>query len=91
MSRSLSVVILLLFASASLPAAEKSAAQLDPHNTQECTVRVPLDVIGFPWGSRFVVQDLLNEQSYMWSEYNFIRLDPNVQPAHILRIEGGPR
>jgi starch synthase (maltosyl-transferring) len=67
------------------------AVNLDPHHTQECTVRVPLDVIGFPWGSRFVVQDLLSDQSYMWSEWNFVRLDPNIQPAHILRIEGGPR
>lgn len=34
MSRSVSIIVVLLFAATSLPAAEKPLAQLDPHNTQ---------------------------------------------------------
>ena len=67
------------------------AVNVDPYNTQECTVRVPLDLIGFPWGSRYEVQDLLTEDRHIWSEYNYVRLDPHVQAAHIMRVEGQPR
>lgn len=67
------------------------AVNVDPFNAQQCTVRVPLDLIGFPWGSRYEVQDLLTGERYMWEEYNFVRLDPQYQPAHIMRIEGRPR
>jgi starch synthase (maltosyl-transferring) len=67
------------------------AANLDPFEPHEATVRVPLDLLGFPWGSRYEVHDLLTDERYMWSEYNYVHLDPNWQPAHILRVEGGPR
>jgi len=67
------------------------AVNVDPYNTHACTVRVPLDLIGFPWGSRYEVQDLLTGEHYIWSEYNYVRLDPHEQPAHIMRIEGRPR
>lgn len=67
------------------------AVNVDPYNTHACTVRVPLDLIGFPWGSRYEVQDLLTGEHYIWSEYNYVHLDPHVQPAHIMRIEGNPK
>lgn len=67
------------------------AVNLDPFNAQACMVYVPLDLIGFPWGSRYEVHDLLTGERYIWGEHNYVRLDPSYQPAHILRIEGGPR
>lgn len=67
------------------------AVNVDPYNVQECTVHIPLDLLGFPWGSRFEVQDLLTEEHYIWSEHNFVRLDPHDRPAHIMRVEGNPR
>ena len=33
------------------------------------------------------VTDLLTGASYNWGERNYVRLDPAVQPAHILRVE----
>ena len=39
-------------------------------------------------GQRYRVTDLLTGASYEWSEYNYVRLDPAYQPAHILRVEG---
>ncbi|MBK8022910.1 MAG: DUF3416 domain-containing protein [Chloroflexi bacterium] len=64
------------------------AVNLDPFQTQDANVRVPLDQIGLPWGSRFNVRDLLSGAVYNWGEYNYVRLDPARLPAHILRIEG---
>lgn len=61
---------------------------LDPYNTQEATVRVALDTLAMAWGSRYEVHDLLSGERYFWGEYNFVRLNPAVAPAHILRIEG---
>jgi starch synthase (maltosyl-transferring) len=63
---------------------------LDPANTHACTVRVPLDLIGMPWGSRYEVRDLLTDERYIWSEYNYVQLNPQTQPAHIMRVEGNP-
>ena len=63
------------------------AVNLDPHHTQEATVRVPPDVSGAGPGARYEVRDLLTGAVYAWSEQNYIRLNPHVLPAHILRIE----
>ncbi len=61
---------------------------LDPLNPQACTVTVPPDLIGVAPGQRYRVTDLLTNASYEWSQYNYVRLDPAYQPAHILRVEG---
>jgi starch synthase (maltosyl-transferring) len=39
-------------------------------------------------GQRYRVTDLLTGGGYEWSQYNYVRLDPALQPAHILRVEG---
>ena len=64
------------------------AVNLDPFGPQACTVRVPSDVVGLAPGQRYRVTDLLTDAVYEWSEYNYVRLDPAYQPAHILRVEG---
>jgi starch synthase (maltosyl-transferring) len=61
---------------------------LDPFHPQECTVTVPPDVVGLPAGQPYRVTDLLTGAVYQWSQYNYVRLDPAWQPAHILRVEG---
>jgi starch synthase (maltosyl-transferring) len=63
------------------------AVNLDPHNTQICTAFVPADVLGRRVGERYRVTDLLTGASYDWGERNYVRLDPQVEPAHILRVE----
>lgn len=63
------------------------AVNLNPFYAQETTVRVPLDLIGLPWNSRYRVRDLLSDAVYDWGEYNYIRLDPAYAAAHILRLE----
>jgi starch synthase (maltosyl-transferring) len=64
------------------------AVNLDPYNPQACTVTVPPDAIGMAPGQRYRVTDLLTGAVYEWSQYNYVRLDPAYQPAHILRVEG---
>ena len=63
------------------------AVNLDPFHAQSCTAQVPLDAIADePIGS-YEVHDLLTGARYRWGASNYIRLDPQVEPAHILRVE----
>ncbi|HUN57962.1 MAG TPA: alpha-1,4-glucan--maltose-1-phosphate maltosyltransferase [Candidatus Binataceae bacterium] len=62
------------------------AVNLDPLQPQACTVTVPSSVVGVKTGQRYEVTDLLTGASYNWGDYNYVRLDPSVQPAHILRV-----
>ncbi|MBI4677542.1 MAG: alpha-1,4-glucan--maltose-1-phosphate maltosyltransferase [Elusimicrobia bacterium] len=63
------------------------AVNLDPLRPQACTVTVPPDALGRPGWREFRVKDLLDGQVYRWGERNYVRLDPAVRPAHILRVE----
>src|SRR5579863_3426834 len=61
------------------------AVNLDPFNAHECTALVPPDVAGVAPGQSYRVTDLLTGAEYIWSERNYVRLDPASEPAHILR------
>jgi starch synthase (maltosyl-transferring) len=63
------------------------AVNLDPFHPQECTVTVAPQAAGVSAGQRYRVTDLLTNASYEWSERNYVRLDPALEPAHILRVE----
>jgi starch synthase (maltosyl-transferring) len=62
------------------------AVNLDPFLPQECTVDVPLGDIGLKSES-FRATDLLTDAVYVWKDRDYVRLDPQVEPAHILRVE----
>jgi starch synthase (maltosyl-transferring) len=62
------------------------AVNLDPYRPQACTVTVPPAVAGVTAGARYEVTDLLTGAVYNWGEYNYVRLDPSFEPAHILRV-----
>lgn len=63
------------------------AVNLDPNRPHHCTAFVPADAVGGAQGQRFEVTDLLSGAKYNWGESNYIRLDPQIEPAHILRVE----
>ena len=63
------------------------AVNLDPLHAQACTALVPPDVVGVAPGRSYRVTDLLTGSSYVWSDRNYVRLDPAVESAHILRVE----
>jgi starch synthase (maltosyl-transferring) len=60
---------------------------LDPHNAHHAHVWVPMDEIGLKDGARYEVVDLLTGTNYVWTDKNYARLDPFIEPAHILRVE----
>ncbi|WP_214323432.1 alpha-1,4-glucan--maltose-1-phosphate maltosyltransferase [Nonomuraea sediminis] len=64
---------------------------LDPHNTHEATVDLDLPALGLDWNAEFVVDDELSGESYRWRQRNYVRLDPHIQPAHILTVRAAPR
>ena len=64
---------------------------VDPHGIRESTVTLDLaalelDADNLTHNGRFMVDDLLTGESWEWGEYNYVRLDAHVEPAHILSI-----
>ena len=47
---------------------------------------VPAEVVGVAAGETYGVTDLLTGSSWTWGERNYVRLDPAVEPAHILLV-----
>lgn len=67
------------------------AVNLDPKEAHHCHVHVPLEELGLEPGDRFVAHDLLTGARYDWGGTNYVRLDPQGLPAHILRVEASGR
>jgi starch synthase (maltosyl-transferring) len=59
---------------------------VDPHGTRETTVHLDMPALGMDWPDRFVVHDELTGESWTWGERNYVRLDPYVEPAHVLTV-----
>ena len=58
---------------------------MDPHQTQEGLAIVPAE-LGTP--PAFFVNDLLSDEHYQWRiGPNYVRLEPGVRQAHLLRVE----
>ena len=64
------------------------AVNLDPFSTHDSTVLVPIHELGIkPWID-FRVRDLITDAVYKWrGERNYVKLDPALEPAHILLLE----
>jgi starch synthase (maltosyl-transferring) len=64
------------------------AVNLDPHGGQESMIHLPLSELGLDPASPYRVEDLLDGSSYTWSgERNYVRLDPERAPGHVLRVQ----
>ncbi|MEX1128044.1 MAG: alpha-1,4-glucan--maltose-1-phosphate maltosyltransferase [Vicinamibacterales bacterium] len=60
---------------------------LDPLNMQHGFVQLPLTDWGLGPHSPVEVSDLLSLERYFWrGEWNYVRLDPQARPAHILSV-----
>ncbi len=54
---------------------------------EEATVLVPLEEFGLRDGASYAVEDLLTGERYEWKgRANFVRLDPEKTPGHVLRL-----
>ena len=62
---------------------------LDPHHWQNGFVEVPYEDFGFvERGDAYRVHDLLSGERFDWrGRHNYVALDPQTRPVHILRVE----
>jgi starch synthase (maltosyl-transferring) len=59
---------------------------LDPNAARETTVHLDMPALGMDWSDTFEVHDLLSGATYRWGEHDYVRLDPYVNPAHVLHV-----
>lgn len=60
---------------------------LDPHHPREATTGLDLWQLGMEHASAIEVHDLLTGARYVWDgPNNYVRLDPHVEPAHVLAL-----
>jgi hypothetical protein len=59
----------------------------DPHRVQETMVHVPTHELGLADDQSYVVEDLLTGAQYSWRGVrNYVRLDPAMEPGHVLLV-----
>ena len=61
---------------------------LDPFSPVEATTSLDMPALGFDWHARFGVHDEMSggTHDYEWGQHNYVRLDPFVEPAHVLVV-----
>ncbi len=59
---------------------------LDSHNAHWGNVALDLPALGFEWHERLQVTDAVTGASYDWGQYNAVRLDPHIEPAHLFTV-----
>ena len=61
---------------------------LDPFNMQHGYVKLPLVAWKLPADALVQAADLLSNETYTWrGEWNYVRLDPQVNVAHVLALQ----
>ncbi len=64
---------------------------LDPHHMQHGHVEVPIDRVGLGPGDAYAAHDLVTDTPFAWTgARNYVRLDPGIRQAHILRLDVAP-
>jgi len=62
---------------------------LNPYHWEEATLQLDLAELDVDPAQSFEVHDLVTDTTYMWhGPYNYVRLDPHNEPAHVFRIQG---
>ncbi len=59
---------------------------VDPHGARESTIHLDMEALGMGWHESFAVHDLLSGETWLWGQHNYVRLDPFVEPAHVLVV-----
>jgi starch synthase (maltosyl-transferring) len=64
-----------------------TVVNLDPHHVQDGWLEAPLEEWGIAADHPYEVHDLLSDERYLWTgARNYVRLDPQVMPAHLLVV-----
>src|SRR5215475_11277184 len=58
----------------------------DPANVTWANLNLDMPALGLDWHQRFAVRDELTGATFDWGQYNTVRLDPLVEPAHIFAV-----
>ncbi|HID93451.1 MAG TPA: DUF3416 domain-containing protein [bacterium (Candidatus Stahlbacteria)] len=67
------------------------AVNLDPFNTHQSRVTVPVDELGIASDDKYKLRELITDTVYTWrGKENCVRLDPNTEPVQIFRLEQTP-
>jgi starch synthase (maltosyl-transferring) len=59
---------------------------LDPHGARETVVHLDLPALGLGWHDSLAVHDEITGEDWHWGQHNYVRLDPGVEPAHLLTV-----
>ena len=60
---------------------------LDPLKVQEGIIELDLAKLGLTSDQTFLVHDLLTNQTWSWKgSQNYVRLDPQIAPAHLFVV-----
>jgi len=60
---------------------------LNPFNVSEATIALDMPALGVDWAAQLDVTDLISGARYTFGQYNYVRLDPHVEPAHIFLVQ----
>lgn len=64
-----------------------TVVNLDPKNTQTGWTDLHLTELGMPLAGTYEAHDILSGETYLWNgSYNYVSLDPERMPAHILLL-----
>ncbi|MBO4140490.1 DUF3416 domain-containing protein [Micromonospora tulbaghiae] len=58
----------------------------DSREVQWGNTTLDMPALGMDWHERFAVRDELTGAEYDWGQRNAVRLDPYLQPAHVLTV-----
>jgi starch synthase (maltosyl-transferring) len=59
---------------------------VDPHSPRETMIHLDMPALGMDWEERFVAHDEVTGAEWTWGAYNYVRLDPFHEPAHIITV-----
>ena len=59
---------------------------LDSTHVQWGNTTLDMPALGFDRHERFTVRDELTGATYDWGQYNAVRLDPHLEPAHVFTV-----
>ena len=63
---------------------------LDPHGARETMIHLDMPALGLDWRDSFVARDEITAAEWSWSQHTYVRLDPSVEPAHVISIRRTP-
>jgi starch synthase (maltosyl-transferring) len=59
---------------------------LDSANAQEGTTALNMPALRAGWNDRITVHDEITDETYEWGQYNYVRLEPWRNVAHVFRV-----